>query len=205
MRIRRRSILFLAGLAAALAAPVAAAAVPMNTLKVVDLNGNLLTDLDGNPTIVTFAESTIPGTSVTFGFELVLPDIVQFSTAGLVQLIESPPNPIPVTNPAKISDVVLAQLFRSTQTAPALLSISMRAHTPGPRPENDCQVIGPATCVVETGGFQDITQQLFPGHFPNLSFRVLVQSDLQVPEPGTLALVGVGLAGLAAVGRRRAS
>jgi hypothetical protein len=59
--------------------------------------------------------------------------------------------------------------------------------------------------VQETGALQDVTDLLFApltertGIVPTIGF--LVQSD--IPEPGTLSLLGAGLVGLAWVSRRR--
>ncbi|MBI3368464.1 MAG: PEP-CTERM sorting domain-containing protein [Burkholderiales bacterium] len=59
----------------------------------------------------------------------------------------------------------------------------------------------PATCVVETGGVQDITGLLtLPA---NITMQA--QSDIEVPEPAALALVGLGLLGLRASRRKAAA
>ena len=57
-------------------------------------------------------------------------------------------------------------------------------------------------CIAETGSLQDLTPLFFPiGGAP---FHIFAQSDpAEVPEPGTLLLLGSGLAGLAAMVARR--
>ena len=54
--------------------------------------------------------------------------------------------------------------------------------------------------IPETGDLEDVTGLLGSGP---AGLRVQVQSDVVVPEPGTFALLGVGLLGLAAQGRQR--
>lgn len=198
MRIRTRPALAIAALTAALLAPRPALSLT-DTLMVTDLNGNVLTDLDGNPTIGTFTEVIGPPGTNEISFLLTVPDIVPFSTAGQVLMIEQDPDP--VTNMAPISDLVNGQLLSSGATFPALLSVQMIGF-PTNRQIGFCNTVGVGQCVRETGFFQDVTEQLFPNRVT--SFRVIVQSDLTpVPEPGTLVLVGIGLALVAA--RRRAS
>jgi hypothetical protein len=189
----RISALAIAALAAALLAPRPALSLS-DTLMVTDLNGNVLTDLDGNPTIGTFTEVLGPPGTNEVSFLLTVPDIVPFSTAGQVLMIEQDPDP--VTNRAPISDLVNGQLLSSGSTFPALLSVQMIGF-PTNRQIAFCNTVGVGQCVRETGFLQDVTEQLFPNRVT--SFRVIVQSDLTpVPEPGTWALVGLGLALVAA-------
>src|SRR5215831_12765745 len=107
-----------------LLAPLSAHALPFGVsdlLEVVDGNGNVMTDLDGHPAIATIQE----GTSGPVGFDIIVPDVVPLSTAGLVGLVEQPPDP--ATHTALVSDVVSAQLLFSNSTVPALLSVSLRS------------------------------------------------------------------------------
>ncbi len=59
---------------------------------------------------------------------------------------------------------------------------------------------GDGLCITEDGTVQDITHLL---NLP-LNLTMQAQSDVEVPEPAPLALFGLGLAGMAALRRKRA-
>src|SRR5262249_44953748 len=62
-----------------------------------------------------------------------------------------------------------------------------------------------ATCIPETGSDQELTDAFFPAFLGPAPFRIIVSSDVtpEVPEPTTIALIGVGLSGLGLAGRKR--
>lgn len=59
--------------------------------------------------------------------------------------------------------------------------------------------------VIETGAFQSL-ESVLAGTIPSSGFSLSVRSDVErIPEPSTITMLGLALAGLAAVRRRRVS
>jgi PEP-CTERM motif len=118
----------------------------------------------------------------------------------LTEPASEPPDPTePPTGPSgpiTVSDVLVSN---AGATAPQFISLLS---------DGDPQLVGltslPAGAVLlpETGLLQDVTSLISPLPTTFGPITVQVQSDV-VPEPGTLLLLGSGLAGLAAVGARR--
>jgi hypothetical protein len=143
-----------------------------------------------------------------------LPGIIGTPGVNVVVLTEpasEPPDPTepPVTipgpgGPVSVSDLVISNLGSGgTAGAPFITFVS----DGDPLLQQLASVLTPATPGVsfssETGGLQDFTTVLAPAGNPFGPITVQVQSDVNVPEPGTLLLLGSGLAGFAAVGARR--
>jgi hypothetical protein len=143
-----------------------------------------------------------------------LPGIIGIPGVNVVVLTEpasEPPDPTepPIIIPGPggsavtVSDLVISNLGAGgTASAPFITFVS----DGDPLLQQLASILTPATPGVsffpETGALQDFTAVLAPAGNPFGPISVQVQSDV-VPEPGTLLLLGAGLAGLAAVRARR--
>jgi hypothetical protein len=174
--------------------PTATAPCFSDSIKVTDANGNVLIDqITLMPASVVINEGDATEVNgVNFDFA--------GSVAGLnsstVFLVEGPPDANGIgLQSDEVQAVTINQPVGPPHTAIGFLS---DAEFPLQNLVN-CTT---HTCLTETGSPQDVTAQLFSGDTAPL-FHVIVQSDAEVPEPGTLLLLGGGLGGLVAIGARR--
>jgi len=176
----------------------AAYAVPISdSIELTDNFENILTDIHGHP-----AEATIQETDESSGSGAVT--IVVPTTASAAKIFTEVALTIgdpSMTAPSPLSDTVLASIMQSGTSfvfEATLTSLSEAATV-------DCNSQSPtfsgAACFPETGGLEDVNGLL--GIPSSLGIQVLVQSTTQVPEPGTLLLLTLGLGN--ARGQRRIS
>jgi hypothetical protein len=173
----------------------AASAVPTSDLlELTDAFGNLLTDIHGNP-----AEATIQEADESSGSGVVTIVVPTTATAAetFTEVALTIGNPS-MTGLTPLSDTVLASIVQSGTSfvfKATLTSLSEAATV-------DCNSQSPTfsgdACFPETGGLEDVNGLL--GIPSSVGIQVLVESTAQVPEPGTLLLLTVGLASLAARG-----
>jgi hypothetical protein len=175
--------------------PTPTAPCPSDSIKITDANGTVINDIFGNPASAVINEGDATGEgngNISFTFTLSLPSVV----VG-VALVEGPPD---ANGGAPLSDVVTAQAVNTASGTGTQILFESDGPTPGLVTSCTAPSI---TCITETGSPQDVTADLFPGTAAP-PFHVIVQSDAaEVPEPGTLLLLGGGLGGLVAIGARR--
>jgi hypothetical protein len=183
--------------AATTCVPTPLAPCPSDIFQVTDANGKVLTDANGNIASVTLMEGATVGEGVgEIAFDFAGATIPEERVVGLTEgLPQNPDGTFPV------SDQMVVRPISFPSGAPGIEVVFASDGDPPAGGGLGC--LAPAqVCIQETGGIQDVTALAFPGGSP--PFHILVQSDPpEVPEPGTLALVGVGLTGLAALGARR--
>lgn len=194
MRIRSRFFVVTLGVGIAIASRTESASALSDRVLITASIGFVV--FDGS---VDEGGAAAPELSLSFGATLDPLD----QTNSIVVLSEpagEPPGESPIFIPGTelvLSDLVIANTFQGVNLG--LLFLSDGDPTLAQiLPILETQ---PFAIVEETGELQDISALLGTG---GVNLKVEVQSDV-VPEPGTLLLVGGGLLGFAAHGRRRRS
>jgi hypothetical protein len=169
---------------------------PSDIFQITDGNGNVLTDANGKLASATFAESG--GIEPTVAFDFIGLNNLAPPDGRLVGLGEGLP-PLP-NGDIPLSDVVTLHPVNLAY-GPGLEVIFFSDPEGGGGFADPCTGAD-AACIPETGDVQDVTSLAFPNE--TAPFHILIQSDPpEVPEPGTVLLLGFGLAGLAAIGSHR--
>jgi hypothetical protein len=159
-----------------------------------------------------FETPAAPETSLTWSPGAALPPINAAQVPGAqIVLLTEPANEVPDPgetlisiqgpngNVYFVSDAVISTIG-STQ-APFQVSLVSDGDPDLQGIVNFLQASGaPWTPVPETGGLQDLTSFLVPTQFP---WTVQVRSDVNVPEPSTFVMLGLGIASLFAYRRRK--
>ena len=168
-----------------------------DVFQIADGHGHVLTDANGQLASVAIAEGGDEGFNTRIVFDFAGVTIPASLLVGLTEGL--PPNS---QGAFQLSDAVQLTPI-SLKFGPGLeVQFLSDPADPSQGVFALCTAAAGDICIPETGGVQDVTALAFPNG--NALFHILMQSDPpEVPEPGTLTLLGVGFAGLAAFGARR--
>jgi hypothetical protein len=158
---------------------------PSDIFETTDNTGNV-----GASYTIPETGATPEGSPLTVGFA-----VGSSSISGTVYFTESTPSSTGLT---QVSDVISATTGPNPNNTQNEATFVFESDAETPLSFIDCTV---NECVAETGQLQDTTSLFVTSSgFP---FHVVIQSDpTEVPEPGTVFLLGSGLAGLVVIGRR---